>query len=156
MVTIVFYALLILLIPVAVVGALWLCMFRNEVKSVMLARACRRRAFVCRRCPECCSKLVVLSDAEVAEICAATGLAESEFVEMKLNFPCLRRTAEGRCVFLDVDQDEAGKMVASCRVYAARPAVCRRYPHQKYLWLAGPDPRCRAARNHFKQDDGRK
>jgi Fe-S-cluster containining protein len=101
-----------------------------------LAAEVREIGFQCTRCGICCSEvsegsnLVILSPGEVRQVAKASGLPRGEVAEpypeyldgaegSRYTFDwCLSRE-EGHCQFLD-----RGK----CRVYAARPWICRTYP----------------------------
>lgn len=153
MLIIIVYVLLILSIPIVTGLVLWQFMFKNEVRSIMLARACRRRAINCLRCSDCCTKLVVLSRKDIANIRRYSGIAEKDFIDLKFGIPCLRRNPEGRCIFFTPDADGTGGGQSACWIYEGRPAACRRFPHLKYWGFAGIDHRCRAARNHMNQEE---
>lgn len=92
--------------------------------------------FACTRCGACCtevsgdSNLVIVSPSEVRAVAGAAGVPAGEVADPYPEFLdrengrrftfdwCLKRE-EGRCRFLDEGR---------CRVYAARPWICRTYP----------------------------
>jgi Fe-S-cluster containining protein len=83
---------------------------------------------LCRQCAACCKNVpfVELSVDEVGVLEDATGLHPDAFTDMKRTDPeerFLHFEENGDCVFLD-----AAAGAHACRVYAARPAVCRDYP----------------------------
>ncbi|QSZ67992.1 YkgJ family cysteine cluster protein [Methanofollis aquaemaris] len=96
----------------------------------------RERGFRCTRCGACCSEvsegsnLVILSPGEVRQVAKAADLPPGEVAEPYPEFLdgpgksrytfdwCLNRD-EGHCRFLEGEK---------CRVYAARPWICRTYP----------------------------
>jgi Fe-S-cluster containining protein len=83
--------------------------------------------FECRQCGKCCRTYTVkLSDGDIARI-EKLGMKREEFAERdnfdkELGNYAVKRTDEG-CIFLFW---EDGK--AYCRIYDARPEICRRYP----------------------------
>ena len=91
------------------------------------------RTFVCnRKCGECCIKFIVkLSKSDINAI-KKEGYSEEDFVDIDESLPeptkfVLRKKANGRCVFLLKNK----KGVYSCKIYDARPNVCKRYPFLK-------------------------
>lgn len=85
------------------------------------------RRSACRRCAACCRwpGHVLLTAADVAALSAFLGLGEEEFLRRHTRLASnraqlsLAERADGSCVFLDG---------SDCRVYAARPEQCRRFP----------------------------
>ncbi len=83
---------------------------------------------MCTNCGGCCrnSPFVELSDEEMERLRAFTGLEATDFSDSdRALVPrrFLRFQASGSCVFL---AEDSGRAV--CRVYDARPGVCRSYP----------------------------
>ncbi|MBP2144722.1 Fe-S-cluster containining protein [Methanofollis sp. W23] len=101
-----------------------------------LAVEIKEVGFQCTRCGACCSEisegsnLVIVSPGEVRQVAKAAGLPRDEVAEPYPEFLegsegswytfdwCLSREG-GHCRFLDGEK---------CRVYAARPWICRTYP----------------------------
>jgi Fe-S-cluster containining protein len=82
----------------------------------------------CQACGECCRRFpyIEVSQADIDELVRYTGLRPDAFVNAKGETPevhFLRFRENGDCVFLDEDD---GRL--SCRVYEARPGICRTYP----------------------------
>ena len=96
--------------------------------------------FRCQRSGNCCARpegVVRVSDTDVARIAAHLGMSEPAF-RSRYVAAAGDRLVDGlgqRCVFL-----EDGRH-ASCRVYAARPDRCRRWP----FWDEHRDPAALAA-----------
>jgi Fe-S-cluster containining protein len=100
----------------------------------------RDTGFACSRCGSCCrqdepdSNLVMVTPAEVRQICRETGRSRDEVTEpypMYMTFPgkarctfnrALKRKADD-CTFLSGN---------SCTIYHLRPWICRTYP----FWLS--------------------
>lgn len=85
--------------------------------------------FVCRRCGACCrwTGHVLLTAEDIASLAAHLGQTETDFIERHAVLArnrrrlSLRERPDGACEFYDAD--------AGCRVYPARPAQCRDFPH---------------------------
>lgn len=85
--------------------------------------------FECRRCGVCCRwpGSVILTDADIAALAAALDLTEDEFIAEYTGLArnrralTLREQDDGACVLLEDSR---------CRVYEARPAQCRDFPHK--------------------------
>jgi hypothetical protein len=108
-----------------------------------LAARIQEIGFSCTRCGACCQgtsvddNLVMVYPREIAGLAACAGSAPRDFTEPYpetvlteqggcITFEwCLKRTPEG-CIFLDG---------VRCRVYGARPWICRTYP----FMLSGDD-----------------
>ncbi|MCX8182957.1 MAG: YkgJ family cysteine cluster protein [Crenarchaeota archaeon] len=105
-----------------------------------------RTMFKCTRCGRCCiedakrGRRIVLTVRDALEILDATGISLTEFSEENNSeaYPYVIRLVNGRCFFLESDR--------KCRIYQARPLVCRFYPFMmqkirgKYVFHA--DPAC--------------
>jgi Fe-S-cluster containining protein len=83
---------------------------------------------VCKKCAECCRHFpfVELSRNEACEIEKLTGLPLDSFTDRKdaaVEEYFLQFRENGDCVFL-LENNGA----FSCRVYASRAAICRKYP----------------------------
>jgi Fe-S-cluster containining protein len=84
--------------------------------------------FACTRCGTCCSGApgtVLVSDAEIAALAGAVGLADEEFrIAFTRRLPrgalSLRERSDGTCVLYDARR--------GCTVYAERPRQCRTWP----------------------------
>ncbi|MCC7299553.1 MAG: YkgJ family cysteine cluster protein [Verrucomicrobia bacterium] len=85
-------------------------------------------SFTCQRCGACCrwSGHVLLTEADIARLAAASGLSEEEFIARYTILAANRRqlslsdTSDGHCVLLENDR---------CTLYEARPAQCREFPY---------------------------
>jgi len=77
--------------------------------------------FRCKRCGECC-RSPRLSKTDIKGI-KKGGYNEEEFVE---NFPMGNYIKEnkGWCIFLVKEKK------AFCKIYKARPSICRQYPSE--------------------------
>jgi uncharacterized protein len=70
---------------------------------------------------------VLLTPEDIAAAAGALALAEDEFIARYADLArnraqlTLREKADGACIFLEADP--------GCRIYAARPAQCRAFPH---------------------------
>ena len=90
------------------------------------------KTFVCKRCGRCCTDYTVkLSKADIKGI-KKLGYEEVEFVEIDKNLPeptkfVLRKKSDYECIFLTGNKNG----IYSCKIYDARPTVCRRYPFLK-------------------------
>ncbi len=102
----------------------------------ILSRRIREIGFSCTRCGACCSSteddanLVMVSPREITFLARESGQVPGDFTEPypecietdeggSITFDwCLRRT-EVRCIFEEENH---------CRVYPARPWICRTYP----------------------------
>ena len=88
--------------------------------------------FSCERCGECCIKYTVkISKADIERI-KKQGYSSREFVEIDKNLPepsktVLRKKDNLWCVFLARNKNK----VFSCKIYDARPTVCKMYPFLK-------------------------
>lgn len=84
--------------------------------------------FACTRCGNCCGGApgtVLVSDAEIAALAGAVGLAAEEFrIAFTRRLPrgavSLRERSDGTCVLYDARR--------GCTVYADRPRQCRTWP----------------------------
>jgi Fe-S-cluster containining protein len=84
--------------------------------------------FSCKLCGKCCvednrgGRRIVLTERDALEISGVTGIRLSEFTEKNSSeaYPYVMRLVDGRCFFLGPDN--------KCRIYPARPLVCRFYP----------------------------
>lgn len=93
-----------------------------------MTAALTKRSFKCQRCGRCCrwSGHVLLANADISRLAAATGLTEEMFIEQYTALATNRRQLsltehpDGCCVLLT---DEG------CAFYEARPAQCRTFPH---------------------------
>ncbi|MBW2999124.1 YkgJ family cysteine cluster protein [Candidatus Woesearchaeota archaeon] len=83
----------------------------------------KKEKFKCKRCGFSCMQIVVLSDKEIEEIKKATNLPEEEFVDEDSLGRKRLKIINYYCYFLTID-----KGIASCKIYAHRPEVCRKYP----------------------------
>jgi Fe-S-cluster containining protein len=89
----------------------------------------------CTRCARCCGDVgnrerrIVMLPSEVTEICEYSGLKEEEFSDSQSEngpYEASMKKSKGKCVFLEDN---------NCRIYDARPLVCRFYP----VWLSKND-----------------
>lgn len=100
----------------------------------MLEDKLRKAGFTCKMCAKCCSgnnNEVMVTPDEIDTLIAATGLTFEEIAEPypemletpdggKFTFGwILRRGTDGNCMFLHKNR---------CKVYTARPHICRTYP----------------------------
>ena len=97
----------------------------------------KRIRWQCIRCARCCGDVgnrerrIVMLASEVAEICEHSGLKKEEFADSQNGnqpYEASMKKSKGRCIFLDDNK---------CRIYEARPLVCRFYP----VWLSRDDTR---------------
>jgi Fe-S-cluster containining protein len=87
-----------------------------------------RIMFSCKGCGKCCvednrsGRRIVLTERDALEISGVTGIRLSEFTEENSSeaYPYVMRLVYRRCFFLGPDN--------KCRIYSARPLVCRFYP----------------------------
>jgi Fe-S-cluster containining protein len=101
-----------------------------------IATEIRRVGFSCTGCGRCCRPdqkephIVLVSPAEVREICAGTGKQWHDLAEPypewiaspgggRFTLAWCMKNQEGRCCFLS-----GGR----CRIYSCRPWICRTYP----------------------------
>lgn len=85
-------------------------------------------SFTCQRCGICCRwpGHVLLTDEDITQLAAATGLSEDEFIARHTQLASnrcqlsLEEHPDGRCIFLEED---------GCAFYEARPEQCRNFPH---------------------------
>jgi len=100
-----------------------------------LARAVHQIGFSCRECGSCCTgeeHRVLLTPPEVRAIRAGAGddptVPYPEFIDgpegSRFTLGRCLEAVDGRCPFLEETR---------CRIYAARPWICRTYP----FWLDG-------------------
>ncbi|MHC1630242.1 MAG: YkgJ family cysteine cluster protein [Methanoculleaceae archaeon] len=100
-----------------------------------LAGAVQSIGFSCQHCGSCCSGddfLVILTPAEVRAIRTASGTDPAApypgFIEgpdgSRFTLAWCLRAENGKCPFLEGNR---------CRIYEARPWICRTYP----FWLDG-------------------
>ena len=88
----------------------------------------KKRSFKCQQCGTCCrwSGHVLLTEADIARMAAATDLSEGAFIARYTVLAANRRqlsladASDGSCVLL-----KEGR----CVLYEARPAQCRDFPH---------------------------
>lgn len=86
------------------------------------------RSFKCKQCGACCrwSGHVLLTEADIARLAAATGLSEETFISHYTVLAANRSQLsladglDGSCILLKDDL---------CTLYDARPAQCRDFPH---------------------------
>ena len=86
------------------------------------------KRFKCSGCGDCCrwGGAVLLEEPDIATLSAHLGMAEQEFIEKRTRLAANRRQlalldqADGSCEFLEGNH---------CKVYDARPAQCRSFPH---------------------------
>jgi len=76
--------------------------------------------FKCKRCGDCCRISPGLSRKDIDRI-KKLGFKEEFFVE-KVRGIRLMKTTNDKCIFL-LDEGKT-----SCRIYKARPRICRLYP----------------------------
>ena len=84
--------------------------------------------FACLRCGACCRwpGHVLLTDPDIARLAGFVGLDEAALINRYTRLASNRaqlslvEQGDGACIFLDG---------ARCRVYPARPAQCRSFPH---------------------------
>ena len=98
--------------------------------------------WVCTRCGRCCKDvegwdrrvLLLTNDVKLLEAAGEIGFHEPE---EEGKFVAIMRKREGRCVFLDEE---------GCRVYEARPLLCRMYPfyveRRGDVYVIGVDTGC--------------
>lgn len=87
-----------------------------------------KRSFKCQQCGTCCRwpGHVLLTDADIARLVAATGLSEDAFMDQYTDLAANRRQLtlkdiHGKdCIFLKDN---------GCAHYGARPEQCRSFPH---------------------------
>lgn len=85
-------------------------------------------SFECQQCGICCrwSGHVLLTDSDITRMALAAGLSEAAFIAGYTVLAANRRqlsladASDGSCILL-----EKGR----CRLYEARPAQCRDFPH---------------------------
>ncbi len=94
-----------------------------------------QKTFVCdRKCGECCIKLIVkLNKPDIKRI-KKLGCKENDFVELdyhllKQGMCVLKKKSDYNdgCIFLE--RNKQG--LYSCKIYNARPLVCKEYPFLK-------------------------
>jgi Fe-S-cluster containining protein len=79
-----------------------------------------KKDFVCRRCGACCKPLVIVTASDIGRI-KSMGYSEDFFVMSDGKKKVLRN--DEKCIFLGFSHGKA-----FCRVYSARPRICRKYP----------------------------
>ena len=141
----------IIFILFSVMGALLLCIigvlfliFRREISAVRLAR---RLGPVmddppCIQCGDCCRLTVITDRKTVERIAEATELPVHEFAQ-RLPFKLYRmkKGADNACVMLQRPEEKDAPFI--CKIYANRPAACRRFPELRFPFgIQGCDPRC--------------
>jgi Fe-S-cluster containining protein len=87
-----------------------------------------RKTFRCRRCGDCCRKLLVFVDEDDIKKIESLCYKREEFVEpdydaQKQSKQLLVKRIDNKCIFLRKDKDGY-----ECQIYAHRPKVCRIYP----------------------------
>jgi len=87
-------------------------------------------AFECQRCSKCCHGEggITLEPGEVPAAAALLGLSGEEFTaaycDFKQGLYHIRANQEGHCALLGPD---------GCRIHAAKPRICQRWPFFKAL-----------------------
>lgn len=82
-----------------------------------------KKTFRCKRCGECCKKcIIVLNKSDIKRI-KKVGYREEEFLEIDAGGKPILRHINGKCVFLEKENNKY-----SCKIYAIRPTVCKKYP----------------------------
>jgi Fe-S-cluster containining protein len=84
-----------------------------------------KKNFKCKRCGQCCSPYVILSEKDIKKI-EELGHKREDFITESYFKPNAKiiRQINGNCMFLAFS--DGGE--ASCKIYSNRPEICRRYP----------------------------
>ena len=83
------------------------------------------KTFKCKQCGQCCRPVVKLSVKDIKRI-EKIGMNKEEFLDFDPNKPEKKDTIKrikGVCMFLCRKGEKY-----SCKIYSARPEVCRKYP----------------------------
>jgi len=107
---------------------------RKQILNIFLLR--RDLRFKCKRCAVFCCKLggPIVKETDLRRI-AKTGLDPHKFVTpLRRGYDgqtgvigVLKQKRDGSCIFLKYDESTR---LHECRIYEARPAVCRLYPFE--------------------------
>lgn len=85
----------------------------------------KKEKFRCRNCGYCCTLLVLLSEGEIDRI-KKLGYEENEFVGTDGRGRKRLRMKSYYCYFMGLHKGES-----FCRIYEARPKICRDFPFFK-------------------------
>lgn len=85
----------------------------------------KKDKFKCRDCGYCCTLIVELTNKEIEQIKKA-GYDEEEFAEVGPSGKKRIKLKNYYCYFLGLHRGET-----FCRIYKARPKICRDYPFLK-------------------------
>jgi Fe-S-cluster containining protein len=81
--------------------------------------------FKCVRCADCCKFTVILDKQDLKKI--KTNLKDYEkYINLETDPPRIKLKND-KCIFLDNNNTTK----SSCKIYAFRPKICKRYPFFK-------------------------